>query len=242
MSLYNYTGAPSAPALPDFAASLAAIPGLRAVYAANGPGVTLDGSGRVSSVAPIAQAAGGSRNFGGGANGPTITKRQGLNCLSLQNAWLDGPAVDFGANTVLTLFCILNIPTATTGVGNVFGDFSGTRFGIELGGIDGNSGLPRLRCRSTAQIDIVTRPGWHTCAYELSGGQGFAQFDQGARMATGAAAVDGNAFSLGNSASAANDAAILAWGYALSPLITNGTIAPFYAFADYLLGARRIGV
>lgn len=235
MPLINYSGAPAAPALPDLTAPLLDMDGLRAVYSIMSPGVTLGDDGRVVSIAPVAQAS-GSRNFGAvsGAR-PQVARRQGLMCLDLANSQLSGLSSDFGGNSVLTLFCTFHFGEGAT-TGNIYGDFSGTRMGIELGGTDGTTGLPRIRVRSTAYIDIPSRHGWHTVAFELSGGKGRAQIDQGAILDTGAASVDGNSHSLGSSGP--NDAAVLSWGYATAALVTNGGLQPYYDLVDYLLGAR----
>ncbi|SLN75061.1 hypothetical protein [Roseisalinus antarcticus] len=127
------------------------------------------------------------------------------------------------------------ITPAGEGAGNIFGDFTGTRMGIELGGPTAG-GKPRIRGRSSFQTELVADFGWNWMVFETNTGAGITQLNGGLQL-PGAASIDGNLFQVGL-ASVPTTVAIAAWGYATTPLISNGAASVINTWFRYIIGAR----
>lgn len=231
MPLTNLTGAPGAPALTEFDAQLAGITGLRGVFEAPSKNVVQSGAGLITSVTSRVSGGAAPLTFAANGDGMTPVVREGISAMQITD-YMAGPVTDFGDNSVLTLFALFHIPEGE-GAGQILGDFSGTRMGIEMGGTSGD--LLKLRGRSSATLEQLVAPGWHWAVYQLSGGVGTLRVDSGGNL-TGAAAVDGNLFWLGSAV--ATTIAVRAWGYALAPMIDNGEADIVEDWFRFQIGAR----
>lgn len=236
MALTNFSGAIDAPGITSFQSSLSGISFLKAAFRVPSAETIFDAQGRVITVQSYAHG-GPSKAFGASGTGLSVVRREGVNGVLLEDRTLEGPTSDFGNNSKLTMFALFHVPSGE-GNGSILGDTSGTRMGIELGGLKDFVDT-KLRARSTATLEFIIGTGWHWMVYEHDNNVGKAQVDGGLQR-SGATAVDGNLFQIGMSSNAPSTVALAAWGYALAPLISNGQSVIVDNWFRHILGARTI--